>query len=64
MDFDRLTISQILDNCTLDELDIDTSKLEFKTDVVDGNFIISGFFRKGKKYLTGIGRRVVKNNQI
>ena len=40
-----LSITQILDNCTLDQLDIDTAKLEFKTNVVDGNQIKSGFFK-------------------
>ena len=42
-DLGQLKFSEILDNCSLDELDIDTSKLEYRENVTDDLWIKSGY---------------------
>ena len=59
-----MTVSQIIDNTNFDEIDIDPSQLEFKTNIVDGLLVKSGFFLKGTKQLAGIGRKEFKNGYI
>ena len=59
-----MTVKQIIDYTNFDEIDIDPSQLEFKTNFVDGNRILSGYFLKGTNELAGIGRKEWKNSNI
>ena len=59
-----MTVEEIVENTNIDDIDIDPSQLEFKTNVRDGNLIYSGFFLRGTNTPAGIAREEWKDNGI
>ena len=57
-------MEEIVGNTNFDEIDIDPSQLEFKTNVRVGNFIWSGFFLRGTNTPAGIARGETKEWDI
>ena len=59
-----MTIEQIVEGTNFDQVDLDPSQLEFKTNVSSGKFVMSGYFLKGTETQAGIGRKEVKDSGI
>ena len=59
-----MTVEEIVENTNFDDIDIDPSQLEFKTNVRDGDRILSGFFLRGTDTPAGIARAEEKGYSI